>query len=174
MNTILENIVTRRSVRAFNEQTINKEDLDQIITAAVYAPSGMNRQSWHFTVIQNKEKMEKLAGIMEKRLGMEPNSYHFYNANVLIMVSNEKDNQNGLADSACAMENIFLMANGLGIGSVWINQLHGICDDEPIREILQELGVPDHHVVWGMAALGFTDRKPEPRERKEGTVHYVL
>ena len=63
----------------------------------------------------------------------------------------------GKEDNACAMENIFLAAHSLGVGSVWINQLNGISDRLAVREVLTELSVPADHVVYGMAALGYPD-----------------
>lgn len=50
------------------------------------------------------------------------------------MLSNDRENTNGLADCSCALENIFLMANSLGIGSCWVNQLKNICDEKEVRK----------------------------------------
>ena len=61
MNEVLNNILTRRSIRKFKPVQIKDEELDLILKAAIYAPSGMNKQSWKFTVLQNKEKIEVLA-----------------------------------------------------------------------------------------------------------------
>ena len=58
MNQVMENILTRRSVRGFNEKPIPREELEQILKAATYAPSGMNRQTWQFTAILNQEKIK--------------------------------------------------------------------------------------------------------------------
>lgn len=49
----LENLMTRRSIRAFTEDTVPQEALERIVDAARYAPSGMNKQLWRFTVVQN-------------------------------------------------------------------------------------------------------------------------
>lgn len=174
MDKILENIITRRSIRSFQDKKINKEKLEQIMEAAIYAPSGMNRQSWQFTVIQNTEKMKLLAKAIAKQSGRDEASYNFYNPDVLIMASNDRDNSNGLADCACALQNIFLMSHELGIGSVWINQLKTICDEPEIRSILKDFGIPDQHIVWGMAALGYAADEPVEKERKQGLVHYIL
>lgn len=174
MDKILENIITRRSVRSFQQKQINKEELEQIMKAAVYAPSGMNQQSWHFTVIQNKEKMKTLAKAMAKQLGKDEDSYNFYKPDVLIMASNDRNNTNGLADCSCALQNIFLMSHELGIGSVWINQLKNICDEPEIRSILNSFEIPQQHIVWGMAALGYPVEESKDKKRKEGTIHYIL
>lgn len=68
MNEVLQNILTRRSVRAFKEEQLKDEELDLILQAGVNAPSGMNKQSWQFTVVQSKEKMEQLAKVVREAL----------------------------------------------------------------------------------------------------------
>lgn len=60
MNEVLKAIKSRRSVRAYTEQQISQEDLNAILEAATYAPSGMNYQTWHFTAIQNAAVLEEL------------------------------------------------------------------------------------------------------------------
>lgn len=173
MNEVLKNILTRRSVRSFKSEQIKDEELDQILQAGIYAPSGMNRQSWQFTVIQNKEKIELLAKVIRKALGRDE-SYNFYLPVTLILLSNDRDNSNGLADCSCALENIFLMANSLGIGSCWINQLKNICDEIEVRNLLNSFEIPSNHIVWGMAALGYPDSKVNTAPpRKDGTIKYV-
>ena len=71
MNAVMENILTRRSVRAFEKKPIPTEELDQILQAAIYAPSGMNRQTWQFTVVTDTEKIQELASAIGKALGRE-------------------------------------------------------------------------------------------------------
>lgn len=168
-NEVLQNILTRRSTRMFKEEQIKDEELDLILKAAEYAPSGMNKQSWQFTVLQGKEKIEALAKAVREELKRDE-GYNFYAPPTLIMVSNDKDNTNGLADCSCALENIFLMANSLQIGSCWINQLKNICDKPKIREVLRSFSIPDNHIVWGMAAIGYGDMEPKEHPRKSGTI----
>lgn len=174
MNEVLNNILTRRSVRKFKPEQIKDEELDQILQAGIYAPSGMNKQSWQFTVIQNKEKIESLAKVIRQALGRDEN-YNFYSPATLILLSNDKDNSNGLADCSCALENIFLMANSLGIGSCWINQLKTICDEKEVRDLLNSFEIPSNHIVWGIAALGYPDNKTNTvvHPRKDGVIKYV-
>lgn len=172
MNEILQNILTRRSIRKFKDQQITDGEIDQILQAGIYAPSGMNLQSWQFTVVQNKDKIEKLAKVVRTALNKD-GSYNFYNPPTLIMLSNDKDNTNGLADCSCALENIFLMANALGIGSCWINQLKSICDEKEVREVLNEFGIPKNHIVWGMASLGYPVDEIKAKPRKEGIVKFI-
>ena len=151
MNEVMEAILNRRSIRAFTGRHIEMEELQQIIDAAVYAPSAKNQQSWHFTVVRNMEKIAELAAAVGAFLGRD--GYDMYSPDTIILVGADRDNPHGQLDTGCVMENIFLAAYSLGIGSVWINQLKGICDEPEIRAALTRLGMPENQVVWGVAAL---------------------
>lgn len=168
MNSVMENLLTRRSVRAFEKKAIPAEELDQILQAAVYAPSGMGRQTWQFTVVTDREKIQKLAAVVEKELNRP--GYDMYAPEVIIIPSNERDSRFGKEDNACALENIFLAAHSFGIGSVWINQIRDICDAPAARALLKEWGVPDSHVVYGIAALGYPAPAPEKEIHKTGKI----
>ena len=67
------------------------------------------------------------------------------------------------------LENIFLQARDLGLGACWINQARDICDDERVRAVLRRFGVPETHIVWGIAIVDYA-AYPEPeRTHREGT-----
>ncbi|MCI6676378.1 MAG: nitroreductase family protein [Clostridiales bacterium] len=170
MNQVMETLLTRRSIRAFEKKPIPREVLEQIVEAARYAPSGMGLQTWKFTIICNREKIQKFAAAIAEVLGRE--NYTMYEPEVLIIPSNEKSSKFGKEDNACALENIFLAAHSFGIGSVWINQLQGICDDPKIRVILDEFAIPADHIVYGMAALGYSAAEPK-QPNKIGKVYFV-
>ena len=122
LNEVLENIKSRRSVRTYTEQQVSAENLNLILEAATYAPSGMNYQTWHFTAIQDadilRELNEKIKGAFAKsdepRLqerGHSETYCCYYHAPTLIIVSNEPTQWWASMDCACAMQNIFLAAN---------------------------------------------------------------
>ncbi|MCI8453475.1 MAG: NAD(P)H nitroreductase [Lachnospiraceae bacterium] len=172
MNEVLNNILTRRSIRKFTGTPVPKEILEELVNAALHAPSGMGRQTWKFTVLTNKALLARLTSAIEKELDRP--GYDMYRPAAVILPSNERDSRFGREDDACALENIFLAAHSLGIGSVWINQLQNICDKPDIRAVLDDLGIPADHVVYGMAALGYPDPDTpiQPKERI-GKVSYV-
>ena len=133
-NEVLENIKSRRSVRTYTEQQVSAGDLNLILEAAAYAPSGMNFQTWHFTAIQDAavltELNEKIKGAFAKsddphlqERGHSETYCCYYHAPTLVIVSNEPTRWWASMDCACALQNIFLAAKSLGIGSCWINQL---------------------------------------------------
>lgn len=171
MNEVMKNILTRRSVRSFNDKDISREDLDQILQAALYAPSGMNKQTWQFTAIVNRDKIQALAKLIAEAL--ERKGYNFYNPSVIVLASNERESNWAKEDNACALQNMFLAAHSFGIGSVWINQLQNICDEPGIRKYLREIGIPDDHVVYGVAALGYAQVEVKQEVYKKGIVKIV-
>lgn len=171
MNETMQAILNRRSIRSYMEKPIPKEELDQIVKAALYAPSGKNLQTWRFTVVTDKEKIRKLAAMVGEKLGRE--NYDMYDPQVLIIPSNDKASPYGREDNACAMENIFLAAQSFGIGSVWINQVRDVCEDPEVRILLDAWEIPANHEIFGIAALGYA-KDTEVREvNKTGKVHYV-
>ncbi|MCL2518755.1 MAG: nitroreductase family protein [Oscillospiraceae bacterium] len=172
MNEAIKNIITRRSIRSFNGKQISKTDLEVIVECAINAPSARNTQNWKFTVVQNKAILDELI----KAMGVELNrpTYNFYNANVMILVSSESDYRFAKEDCACALENIFLAAHALEIGSVWINQLNDLCGKDSVRKILSELKIPQNHNIFGSAALGYYDGKANKVEKKKDVVEWVL
>ena len=170
MNDTLKTIFTRSSTRKFLRKPIPEEELQQIVKAALCAPSARGLQTWKFTVVENREKIQELAGVIGEVLGRS--GYDMYQPEVLIIPSNQKESPYGKEDNVCAMENIFLAAHSLGIGSVWINQLQGICDDPKVRQILSKLEIPADHVVYGMAALGYGEL-PSDDKKRTGEVTYI-
>ena len=172
MNEVMNNILTRRSIRKFTDTPISREILDDLVQAALHAPSGMGKQAWKFTVVTNKNAIKRLAEAIKTTLNRP--GYDLYCPAAIIIPSNLRDSNWGKEDDACALENIFLAANSYGVGSVWINQLQNICDTPAIRDILNDFGVPANHVVYGMAALGYPDPDTviQPKERI-GKVAYI-
>ena len=172
MNQILENIKTRRSTRSYQDKAVPKSDLEQILTAGLYAPSANNTQNWQFTVVEGAEKLTLLQKAVGAALG-NANYHRFYNAPVLVIVSAPKDYSHAMADCSCALENMFLMAHSLDIDSVWINQLTDTCDDAGVRAVLNQFGVPENHQVCGCAALGYATEKGKTDRENKGTVIYA-
>lgn len=193
MNEILENILSRRSIRAYTDEQITGENLHDLIEAARFAPSGSNSQSWNFTVLQSKEKIDSLNEIVREafksvvidettyrsivfgKKAAENENFHFcYHAPTIIIVSNDKKYPNGMADCSVALENIFLAANSLSLGSCWINQLHWLGEIPVLRKALTELGIPENYVVCGSAAIGhISGTPPTAPPRKDGTVTII-
>ncbi|MCR5753614.1 MAG: nitroreductase family protein [Acetatifactor sp.] len=175
---MLEWIKSRRSTRKFKDMPVEKELLEQVIEAGRFAPSGGNNQTTHFLVIQDKEVLDDLAGLVKQefaameetpglyqslvnsiRLSKTGNYIFHYNAPVLIVVANQKDYGNNIADCSCALENMMLMANAHDLGSCWINQLKWLNENPVLLKYMRELGLHGEERVYGALALGYPDTK---------------
>ena len=165
MNELINFIKNRRTCRTFSEKEVSETDVKQILECALSAPSGMNYQTWTFVAIMNREKIQRLATAVRKALNRDA-GYNMYNPSVLILTTNDKESRFKEVDNACAMENIYLASESLGLGCVWINQLKDCFDEPEVRAILDELGVPKNHGVYGSAAIGYKSQEAQPKPIK--------
>ncbi len=190
-NEVLNCILARRSTRNYQERQIDESQLEAILNAAIWAPSGGNNQTWLFTAIQNHAILMKLnelvkegfqhwipdddyPGKLSAKAISEKDNYNFYyHAPTLIIASNRPGYENAMADCALALENIFLAAQSLGLGSCYINQLHWLRNDPGLRDFLFEQGIPREHTICSAAAVGYIGKESSPPPRKKDTIHII-
>ena len=141
MSELMNIIKSRRSTRAFKPELPPVEQIRRIVEAAEWAPSGMGRYNWHFSVVYNPEKTLKLARAIAEADNRGP-EYNSYGAPVIINISCERDDRNALLNGAAAIENLMLAATELGLGSCWINQVRDQCDVPAVRALLTEYYKP--------------------------------
>ena len=173
-NEVIETILNRRSVRSYTEQEISRETLETLVQAGLWAPTGKNAQSWRFTVLHTPERITELENAL--KAAAEATGGHaagFRNPKAMILLSNDKDNDDGAQDCSCAAENIMLAACSLGLGSVWLNPLMRAGDQPEVREELRSLGIPDNHKVWAAIALGYPAAAPAAPARKQDVVAWI-
>ena len=125
-------IFNRRSIRRYKEQSVEQEKIDKLLKAAMQAPSATNQQPWEFMVVQNKEKLGKLAGISaySKMVADAPLA--------IVLLANEDRMRLQLhweQDMAAATQNILLEAAHLDLGGVWI----GVAPMQDRMDLISEL-----------------------------------
>lgn len=115
MNDIINTLQNRRSIRKFKSEQIKDDELNAILEAGKYAPSGANQQSALFIVVQNKEMREKITKLNAAVLGKDIDPY--YGAPTIILVLADKTKVTPIEDASLALGNMLNAAYSLGIGS---------------------------------------------------------
>lgn len=174
LNDTIKTILTRRSVRKFTDRKIEKEVLRTIVKSGYYAPSGHNMQTWRFTVITNEEELRELKKAAKE--AADPNKVHFYgweNPAAIVLVSNDSRNADGCQDASCASENMMISAWSLGIGSVWLNPLMTLRNEEPIKSLLDRYEIPENHTIWSAIAMGYPVTEGVKLKKNEDVVVWI-
>ena len=176
-NETMRSILARRSYKVFDGRLIEDEVLETIVTAGLYAPTGMNRQPWHITVIKSPEMLEKF-GAARRSLPLPPGippqaaanmGDPMRNAPVMILVS-AKEGGTSFEDSCLAMENMFISAASLGVMSGW--------DHATVKDLFRHapnLGaelIPEGYVLYAAAFFGYPGPNVKDRGERRGVVEY--
>ncbi|WP_434305595.1 nitroreductase family protein [Clostridium botulinum] len=182
MNTVLQTIKNRRSIRSYKSEQIKEEELQCILDAGIYAPSGCNHQSWHFTVIQNRELITTMSNVAKEKLKNSANE-NFRNmgnnekldlthgAPTLIVVSGKEGNYSPLVDCSAAIENMLIAAESLNIGSLWIGLISLAFDN---KEIIEKLNIPKGYKPYFGIALGYKNvSEDKAPKRNENVITYI-
>ncbi len=162
-------ILKRRSVRKFKDTAIPREMIDNLLEAAMAAPSACNRRPVDFYVITNEEKLNEIS--------MAGRFTRMKSPLIIVVVGNLKRALPlGLADywihdAAAASENILIQATAMGLGSCW-------CGIHPQKRMMQKvsdiLGLDDKQIPFSLIKIGYPDEFPEPHSGYEEKRAYFI
>jgi len=168
MNSTLQFLFSRRSVRAYEERPVPDELVTDLLEAAMAAPSACCKDPWEFVVIRDGAT---LAALAEKL----PNAPMLPKAAAGIVVCGDLEKAHDgllsylLQDCSAAIQNILLAANALGLGACWLG-IHP--RDERIAHVSRVLGLPTHVLPVSAIAIGWPATAPPARTRYQpGVVH---
>jgi nitroreductase len=187
MNEVLKNIYARRSVRSYSEKKVTEETVKEIIKAGTHAPTGMNAQPLRFVVMENQERLDHYSGIAkglfiagaedrskdkpvpENLRGLiktmsNPDFQIFYHAPTVVFIFADPSALTPVEDASLAVENMFLYASSLGIGSCWIGFARPL---EHSAEFLKECRVPTDHRLVAQIVLGYPKGELAESKRDE-------
>ena len=174
MNPIIDEIKARRSIWKFELEMPEREDLEKIIEAGLYAASGMGKQSPIIVAVTNKELRDRLSE-MNRKIGGWPEGFDpFYGAPVVLIALADKSVPTYVYDGSLVMGNLMLAAHALGLGSIWIHRAKQEFESEEGKEILKTLGVEGDFEGIGHCCVGFIDgAEPEAKPRRNGRVFWA-
>ncbi len=154
---MLKEIQNRRSIRNYKKNIIDKQDVLDILTAGIKAPSAKNNQPWRFVIV-NDEIKNKISNKMVELYGPNKTAEVIEKVPYLILIYN-KDNEyfNHLSIGAC-IENMLLEAESIGLGTLWIGYI------KKIEDYVKELVNIDYELVSALA-IGIKNENPVARPR---------
>lgn len=163
----MDSILKRRSIRKYKDIKVSDEIVEDLLKAAMAAPSAGNEQPWEFVVLRDKEIMKNITEI-------HPYSKMLLKSDVAIVVCGDEKKEvfkgYWVQDCSAATENILLAAQDMGLGAVWLG-VYPIADRvEKIQEIL---GLPSSVVPLSIVPVGYPDEEKTPGDRFDKTrIHY--
>lgn len=156
---LFEAILNRRSIRKYTNHEIPEEIIEKLLRSAMYAPSAMNYQPWHFVILNKKESLVKAFKAI-------PHAEMLQQARAGIIVCGdniaEKNVDYIVQNCSAATQNILLAAHGLGLGGVWIG-IYPV--EETIKSIKEFFSLPKHIVPVALVSLGFPAENIQSEER---------
>lgn len=174
MSDVIQNILTRRSVRKYKPDMVPRDVVDKIVKAGTYAPTGLGTQSPIILVITNKLVRDKLARLNGKAVNLEEGVDPFYGAPVVLAVLAEKKYLTHVNDGSLVIGNMLLAAHDQKLGSCWI---HGAREEFELpegKEMLRSLGIEGEYEGIGHCILGYADGpEPEAAPRKDSYAYYI-
>ena len=156
---------SRRSCRNFDGRTITEEELNIILEAGTYAPTGMGRQSPIMVAVQDKETVAKLSKMNAAIMGTDADP--FYGAATVIVVLADKTMPTYIYDGALVMGNLMNAAEAIGVQSCWIHRAKEEFESEEGKALLKKWGIDGDYEGIGHCVLGYGEKAPaKPRKDK--------
>ncbi|MBQ7690751.1 MAG: nitroreductase family protein [Muribaculaceae bacterium] len=157
----IDNIMTRTSIRSWEDKAVPAELVEVLLRAGMAAPTAVNRQPWHFVVLDKREKIDLLAsgrggGMVRKAplaivvcgdmtLALEGDAREFW-----------------VQDASAATENILLAANAVGLGAVWTG-VYPIADR--VNQVREALSLNESLVPLCVILVGYPHEHPTPKDK---------
>lgn len=170
MNETLKNLTSRKSCKSYQDKHVDIKSIEEIVSAGLNAPSGMNLQTTRFVVVTNDDTVKKLSDMNAAVAGMPFDP--FYGAKDVIIVLAKKEGTY-IYDGSLAMGNLMNAAWSMGIDSRWIHRAKEIFESEDGKTLLKEWGVEEDVEGIGFCILGYAKEEKEKTEIKKGRVFYV-
>lgn len=170
MNETINNLITRRSCRKYTSQQIKEEELNAILEAGTYAPTGMGKQSPLIVVVQDKETIQQISKLNAQVAGM--NADPFYGAPTLLIVFADKEVPTYLYDGALVMGNLMNAAHAVGVDSCYIFRAKQVFETAEGKELLKKWNIPEKYEGIGNCILGYGEKEgiKDALPRKEGYI----
>ena len=165
-NAILKIMRERRSIRKYKKEQITEEQLQAILEAGTYAPTGMGAQSPLILAVQEPEVISLLSRLNAAVMGTD--SDPFYGAPTVLVVLADRNRPTYVEDGSLVIGNMLNASHSVGVDSCWIHRAREVFEGDEGKRLLEQWGIPGHYAGIGHCVLGYRDCEyPAAKPRKD-------
>ena len=168
MNEAMSNLLTRRSVRRYQDTQVPDDLLDPILEAGLYAPTGMNRQNIVMVAVRDRETRDRLMRMNAAVMGSQNDP--FYGAPCVIVVLGDPETYPVVENGSLVLGNLMNAAHAVGLGSCWIHRAKQMFETEEGKALLRQWGLKESLVGIGNCILGYPAEEPAAKPRLDGRI----
>ena len=158
----IETIMTRTSIRSFTDRAVSADTIEMLLRAGMAAPTAVNKQPWHFVVVNDRAKLDELGGN-----GRQSQMWKESPLAIVVCGDMEKALEGPaqafwIQDCSAATENILLAAHALGLGAVWTGCYPM---EERIANVSHVLNLPENIIPLCVIVMGYPNESPAPKDK---------
>lgn len=177
-NAVIETIMSRRSIRKYTPQAVNRDTMQIILDCGINAPNGQNKQSWEIRVVDNPEFINGITEVYKKenpKAAEDPNFKNmFRNASTVVFIANDLSYDLSQIDCGLLGENMILSAWSMGIGSCCLGGPTRFMMSSPgAAEYMKKLDIPEGYQLLYCIAFGYPDETPDAKPRNATKIKFI-
>lgn len=170
-SAVLDNILSRKSVRAYTDEKVSREQLDTLVRMGMAAPSSRDMRPWQFYIVDDKAVLERLGKT-------NPRAKALYGAPAAIVVCGDtsvvdtegRPSRAWMNDCSAATQNILLAAEAMGLGAVWTAAWPY---DDRIRGAVEALKLPEGIIPMAVICVGHPKGDTQPKDKyNKDAIHF--
>lgn len=176
-NQVVETIMTRRSIRQYKPQAVEREKMQTIVECGINAPNAMNRQAWEVRVVDNADYINGVTELYKKanpKVAEDPTFKNmFRNAPTVVFIGRDTQSESSPFDCGLLAENMMISAWSMGIGSCCLGTPARFMRSPEAAEYLQKLGFSEGYELLYCIGFGYPDETPAAKPRDVAKVKFV-
>ena len=177
-NKVIETIMTRRSVRQYQPQAVNRDTMELIVKCGINAPNAINRQAWEVRIVDNPDMIQKLTDLYVKdnpKATDDPNFKNmFRNAPTVAFIANDTTFAYSPVDCGLMAENMILSAWSMGVGSCCLGgPVRFMKSNSEAAQFLKYLGFSENYDLLLCIGFGYPAEKPAAKPRNAAKVKFM-
>lgn len=176
-NQVVETIMTRRSIRQYKPQAVEREKMQTIVECGINAPNAMNRQAWEVRVVDNADYINGVTELYKKanpKAAEDPTFKNmFRNAPTVVFIGRDTQSESSPFDCGLLAENMMISAWSMGIGSCCLGTPARFMRSPEAAEYLQKLGFSEGYELLYCIGFGYPDETPAAKPRDAAKVKFV-